>query len=224
MPSNQSGSTDVPTIVYVTDGSRNTRAGWVVVDVPPSWEQMAREWRASRDVEFNNFNVFDTADSDERWVGELGEMVFDWWLRTNSRLDVEWIRDSPAGKPDFIASGWRIGAKTVKRKVPFQVEYCGQVSKRHFTEEPSDAYFFMSYQMEEWDWRSKTATRAYRMWLVGGCSHARFEKHAIFTEGPAVDPCNEHYRIRRGHSVYNCKEQYFTVPNEFVDWIGQHQP
>jgi hypothetical protein len=215
---------EAPRLIRETVESEWTRAGWLVFEIPESWEAEAREWRNRRDIQFSDRDVYDRADTDERWVGELGEMVFDWWLRSEGITDAEWIKDNPSGEPDFIVAGWRIGVKTVKRQVSFKKEYCGQISERHMTAEPSDAYFFMSYQMTCWNPRTRQGDPCRLMWLVGGCSAARFRRHAVLTRGPATDPCNPNYSIREGHAVYNCRENFFTPPREFLAYIRSHPP
>lgn len=213
---------DAPRRILETRETERQRAGWLLYEVPEAWVEEARRWRASRDVEFNDNDVYARAETDERWVGELGEMVFDWWLRSEGVTDFRWIREEPAGKPDFRIRSARVSVKTVKRRGGFYRGYCGQVSAKH-VHEPVDAYFFLSYQ-----WCRRNRVREWeecrRIWLVGGCSREKYRRHAHRTDGPAVDPCNPEYRVRIGHSIYNADERHFAPPREWLRHVLDRFP
>lgn len=177
--------------------------GWVSILVTPKYEEQAKEMRAERDLQYRN--TYTETETDERWVGDLGEMVFNSWLEQEHVQGFKWVLDDTAGKPDFVtASNKRIGVKTVKRKVPPRKSYGAQVTAIH-AHEPVDHFFFMSYEI---------AKR--RMSLVGGIERARFlQKARYYGPGELV---HKHYRIRKGHEIYNTEIEKLIPPKE---WLKQ---
>jgi hypothetical protein len=179
--------------------------GWISVPVLPRHEERAREIRADRDRQYPN--IFAEADTDERWVGDLGELVFNSWFKHEGVEGFAWIRDDAAGKPDFVtARGVCIGAKTVKRKVPPLRDYTAQITARH-AEEPIDQYFFMSYEL---------AKR--RMWLLGGIARADFLRDARYYG--AGEKVHAHYEIRPGHEIYNLEIARLVSPEDWITSIA----
>ena len=90
--------------------------GWISLLIAPEHEERAKRMRAERDRQYGN--IYTEATTDERWVGDLGEMVFYSWFKHEGIQSFEWVLDDAAGKPDFVtALNVRIGVKTVKRKV-----------------------------------------------------------------------------------------------------------
>jgi hypothetical protein len=161
---------------------------WIYVDATVEQEQMAREIRAERDRRYQN--IYAAARTDERWVGDLGEILFDAWTTQTRPGLLRWIRDNAAGKPDFVsATGLRVGLKTVKRQVAPQPSYTAQITAQH-AREPTDEYFFMSYEL-----------RKRRMWLLGGIGQQRFLERARYY-GPG-ERVHANYQIRAGHEIYN---------------------
>jgi len=78
--------------------------------------------RGERDRQYRN--IYTEAATDERWVDDLGEMVFNSWFKHEGIQDFRWVLDDAAGQPDFVtALNIRIGVKTVKRKVPPREDY-----------------------------------------------------------------------------------------------------
>lgn len=133
---------------------------WVSFNVPLEMEHQAKLMRAERDAQYGN--IYREFTTDERWVGDLGEIVFDDWLKYNGLKNFSWFLDDVAGNADFeLFSKYKIGIKTVKRKVQPQKNYTAQVTAKH-ANEPVDYFFFMSYEI---------AIR--RMWLLGGIDKER---------------------------------------------------
>jgi hypothetical protein len=209
---------DCPTLIRETAESISECEGWLVYDVPASWVEWAKDERARRDVVFRNRNIFRERATDQRWVGELGELVLNWWLESEGVAQVEWIRNNPAGQPDFRVNGVAVGAKTVKRSVPFQKDYCGQVTGDHINE-PVEFFFFMSYQYQFYDPAIRRKADCSRMWLIGGCTRTHFAEEAVRTEGPATDPCNPAYRIAAGHVIFNARERIFQPPRAWLEEV-----
>lgn len=175
--------------------------GWISVTVEPTAEEQAKQLRADRDRQYGN--IFAEANTDARWVGDLGEMVFNSWFKHAGITGFQWILNGAAGQPDFVtALKIRIGVKTVKRKVPPRENYTAQITARHI-EEPIDHFFFMTYE---------TAMR--RMWLLGGIDRKRFLLESRYYA--AGEWVHESYQIRQGHEIYNIEISKLIRPN---DWI-----
>jgi len=166
----------------------NSRDQWVWRNLDETWEAEAASIREERDEKFPN--LYEVVDTDIRWCGELGEMVFNDWLKFEKHVAAQWHLDDPAGNADFtLPNGTTVGVKTVKRKVEPRPHYEAQVSRRH-ADEPVDYYFFLTYQF---------LTK--RMWLLGGMDRASYLQQARFLDsGAEVHP---NYRIRPGHAIYN---------------------
>ena len=71
--------------------------GWISVPIDPKYEARAKEIRQERDQQYGN--IFTEANTDERWVGDLGEMAFNSWLKHEGVHDAEWIIDNAAEAP-----------------------------------------------------------------------------------------------------------------------------
>lgn len=173
--------------------------------IAPQHEARARQIRTERDLQYGN--IYTEAATDERWVGDLGEMVFNSWLKHEGIQCFEWVLNDAAGQPDFVtALNVRIGVKTVKRKVPPRENYTAQITARH-AEEPIDQFFFMSYEI---------AKR--QMWLLGGCSRERFlQESRHYNAGEWVHPS---YQIRRGHEIYNMEIAKLVPPKAWIEAVG----
>ena len=178
--------------------------GWVAIEVAPQWEAWAIQTRKERDKRYRN--IFAQRSSDSRWVGDLGERVFDWWLRSCGAFNHQWILDDTAGKADFISSsGLCIGVKTVKRKVPPRLDYTAQITAQH-AKEPIDHFFFMTYEFQK-----------RRMWLLGGIDRQTFLDNAKYYA--AGDKVHDDYVIREGHEIWNVEVGILVRP---ADWYQKH--
>lgn len=175
--------------------------GWISVEIAPFFEEQAQKIRANRDRRYGN--IFAEAGTDQRWVGDLGEMAFNSWLKHQGLEGIQWVRDDAAGKADFILpGGFRIGVKTVKRQGDPKNDYSAQITARH-AEEPVDHYFFLSYHL-----------KARRMWLLGGLERTCFLAEArLYRAGEQV---HSHYRIRPGHEILNLPISELIRP---LDWL-----
>lgn len=181
--------------------------GWIAVDITEANEKWAKAMRAERDQLYGN--IYQETATDERWVGDLGELVFDKWLKHNQVEDFEWILEGAAGSPDFkLASGIRIGVKTVKRKVSPREGYTAQITARH-TQEPIEQFFFMTYEI---------AKR--RMWLLGGIDKQGFLGGAIYY--PAGSQVHANYTIRSGHEIYNIDIGLLIPPRKWLFNLAWH--
>jgi len=178
--------------------------GWISVPTAPRFVMWAKTIRAERDQQYGN--IYRETETDERWVGDLGEIVFKSWLNHVGIAGFQWITDNAAGNPDFIMPpDTKVGVKTVKRKVPPRAGYTAQVTAQH-ANEPIDYFFFMSYEI----------TKA-KMWLLGGISKEDFLHHAVYY--PAGARVHANYQIREGHEIYNVDIDRLTPPKEWIDHI-----
>lgn len=181
--------------------SEETPQGWIILDVPQKSEEWAKAFRAERDQLYGN--IFGEEETDERWVGDLGELVFKSWLNHHQVKDYEWIKEGAAGAPDFkLVSGVRIGVKTVKRQVPMKTFYTAQITARH-TEEPIEQFFFMSYEIPK-----------RKMWLLGGIDKQGFLDGAVYH--PAGSQVHANYKVRTKHAIWNIDVQKLVPPHEWL--------
>lgn len=177
--------------------------GWISLLIASEHETRAKQIRAQRDLQYGN--IYSEAATDERWVGDLGEMVFNSWLKHEGVQGFRWVLDDAAGQPDFVtAMNTPIGVKTVKRKVPPRENYTAQITARH-AEEPIDQFFFMTYEIAQ-----------RRMWLLGGCERERFLRQARYYG--AGEWVHTNYQIRQGHEIYNIEITRLISPK---DWLAQ---
>lgn len=174
--------------------------GWYTLKVPDSLIGAAQEMRARRDQKYGN--IFQEEDTDLRWVGDLGEMCMFFWLAERIPGQGKWIRENAAGKADFLIRGKSVGMKTVKRKVPFRLDYTAQITAQH-AEEPVDAFFFASFEVPQ-----------QRLWLLGGISRDQFLRDArYYAAGEQVHP---NYTIREGHEIYNIEARKLIAPERWL--------
>ena len=180
--------------------------GWLSVIVPDEAEAKAKAIRQERDRQYGN--IYQERSTDERWVGDLGEIVFEKWLRHSGVNNHQWHQDNAAGKADFtLANGCSIGVKTVKRKVPPRTGYTAQVTARH-ANEPVDQFFFLTYE-----WQSK------KMWLLGGLARDAFVAGARYY-GPG-EQVHANYQVRAGHEIYNADIGLLIAPDTWLEQVNR---
>lgn len=180
--------------------------GWISVGIDPTHEARAKRMRARRDLQYRN--IFIEADTDKRWVGDLGEWVFKSWISHEGIQGFSWILENAAGQPDFVSPlNIRIGVKTVKRKRPPLDGYTAQITARH-AEEPIDHFFFMTYDFNQ-----------RRMWLLGGIDHASFMKEARrYGSGEWV---HDNYQVREEHGIFNIDVAKLIQPKPWLSKVTQ---
>ncbi|MFI6868968.1 hypothetical protein [Nocardia sp. NPDC050406] len=177
---------------------------FIIGDVPEEFINEAIRIREERDGLYGN--IFTEKCSDLRWVGEIGEICLNKWLRLNTSLPVEWILEEAAGKADFIVGGSSIGMKTVKRGGPVKAGYTAQITAKHATE-PVDHFFFASYEVPR-----------KRLWLLGGIAKSNFMQGATYYG--AGDEVHKHYIVREGHEIYNIEIEKLIPPRLWVSSLG----
>ena len=187
--------------MQLTTGSH----GWLSYIASPDWLEEANAIRAARDQRYGNLYVEN--QSDERWVGDLGEIAFDHWLRENGVDAAEWLREDTAGRADFIVGNCQIDVKTVKRKVAPRQDYTAQISAKH-KDYPANQLFFISYEIPK-----------KKLWLLGGVNKEEFIRFArYYGEGEWV---HSNYQIRRGHEIYNGSIARLITPEEWITLLKQ---
>jgi hypothetical protein len=182
-------------------------AEWVSEPVSDAVVAEAQRIRAERDARYGN--IFAEAESDLRWVGEVGEICFDRWLQRQG-VEREWILDHAAGRPDFVIGATAVGVKTVKRGVPMRPDYTAQITAGH-AREPVDQFFFACYEVPR-----------RRLVLLGGIARDRFLAHARYYR--AGEKVHASYTVRPGHEIYNIEVRHLTSPAGWLRSIsgGSH--
>ncbi|MEV3961589.1 hypothetical protein AB0M34_11920 [Nocardia sp. NPDC050193] len=167
--------------------------------------EVAQQIRAKRDEQYGN--LYKVADTDLRWVGEVGELCFNGWAESKTSLPVVWIKENAAGAADFLIGGTPVGLKTVKRRVPPNNRYTAQITAKHATE-PVDYYFFACYMHE-----------VQEMYLLGGISREEFLRKARYYRGG--EQVHAHYRVREGHEIYNIEIGKLTPPLPWLQSLSE---
>ena len=184
--------------------------GWISLPIDEVYIEKAKGLRQQRDQRYRN--IYEERDTDERWVGELGEYVFRGFLKflNFGKSDYEWIREDAAGKPDFVLyNSLTVDVKTVKRKVPPKADYTAQITAKHAAEDV-DFFFFMTFEI-------KVRT----MWLLGGIDKSTFLENATYySEGEWV---HKNYQVREAHGIYNAPISCLIPPREWAKKIQKHK-
>lgn len=167
--------------------------------------EVAQNVRARRDEQYGN--LYKVADTDLRWVGEVGELCFYGWAERNTSMPVVWIKENAAGAADLLIGGTPVGVKTVKRKVPPTDLYTAQITAKHATE-PVSYYFFACYMHE-----------VQEMYLLGGICRDQFLQEARFYRGG--EQVHAHYTVREGHEIYNIEIGKLTPPLQWLQSIDE---
>jgi len=178
--------------------------GWISLFIAPKFEDRAKQIRATRDLQYGN--IFAETATDMRWVGDLGEIVFDSWFKHEGIRGLVWVEGNAAGQPDFVTEqNVRIGVKTVKRQGRPYAGYTAQVTARH-GEEPVEQFFFMTYEISQ-----------SRMWLLGGIDRERFLKDSRYY-GPG-EWVHEKYQVRPDQEIRNIGIDQLLPPKEWLKTI-----
>jgi hypothetical protein len=179
----------------------------VVVCVNDSDIEKAKVIRERRDRLYPN--IYPPSDTDLRWVGDLGELYFRYWL-CELQVDFVWLHEdeSATHNADFIVEGVRYGVKAVKRKADVKAHYTQGISKQH-ANEPVDMFFFMSYEYPR-----------KLMWLLGGCTKEFFLANARAHK--AGEQVHSNYTIREGHELLNLDVRLLTAPALLIQGLWSY--
>jgi hypothetical protein len=184
-----------------------SNSAFIKFEISSDMEKNARKIRTMRDQKYGN--IYEEHESDERWVGDLGEICINNWIKSFGfvlRKDYDWVLENASGNPDFIIGTVSLDVKTVKRKVPPRSNYTAQITARH-SREVCDYYFFCSYEIVR-----------KIMWLLGGISKQDFLNQAIYYKAGAW--VHENYQIREGHEIFNIEIAKLLSCQSFAKEIG----
>lgn len=189
---------------------RVTAEGWLVFDVHDDALAWSYGNRARRDSRYQN--RYAPRPGDQRWVGDLGELVFDWWLESLG-IARTWILEGPtAGKTDFVIGGTRVDVKTAHIGAPWKHDpgYGCQAHKEHVEKPHSDDFFFAAYEAGRRE-----------MLLVGGVTVERFRQGAdYFKAGEVVIP--RRMTLRPDHpGLYMVSEERLTRPGAWLSGVNK---
>jgi len=174
--------------------------GWIGVELTDAVIEKAKAIRAKRDAQYGN--IYTEKDTDERWLGDAGEILFSIWLKHHKVSPVKWILEEAAGKPDFIVLNSIVDVKTVKRNFEMRPHYTAQVTASHANKEVHH-FFFCVYERPTG-----------LFWLLGGITKANFlQKAGYYGQGEYV---HANYQIREGHEIYNIEVAHLTPPEEWL--------
>lgn len=166
----------------------------------------AKRQRIERDALYGN--RYRETPGHERWVGDLGELLFERWARQQTP-DLQYHNElEAAGKADFTLAGRTVGVKTVKRQVGMRPYFTAQVTAAHADKEPVEQFFFCSFEYPK-----------QRIWLLGGATVPRYLRHATYY-GPG-EKVHAGYTVPLDHSIYNAPVNILVPPDLWIrtlDW------
>lgn len=155
-------------------------------------------WERNQARYFSPETPYQPGENDWPWVGALGEMVFNEWLRPRAR----WLLEDPLHNPDFLIDNViKVDCKTSKRQVPSRMQYTVGMPIRQL-KNVTDYYFFFWYEYPR-----KT------MWLIGGMDKKRFvaDSQKLYA-GARV---HAGYTVREGNELANIKVGATLAPEEW---------
>jgi hypothetical protein len=176
---------------------------WIAWVVPHDLQEQAKRLRQERDRLYPNRIFY--GDTFCPWIGDLGEIVLDRWLRRR-KVPAVWFRDEPGGKPDFQIDQATVDIKTVKRQVAPRPEYEAGVDERHL--EHGDYFFFASYEVP-----------THTMTLLGAMERERLKRVARrFVHGENV---HANYPIPEGAVLWNVYIEDLDPPRAWLDSLDR---
>jgi hypothetical protein len=179
---------------------------WRTIPVSDAAIERAKKLREWRDERYGN--VFSVRKTDERWVGEVGEIVLDAWLRARWRAGTGqahyWSQQVARGVPDYWVGVTSLDLKTIKRQDPPKPHYTQQVTARH-AHEDVDYFAFATYVVSE-----------QRLYLHGAIERLQFLANAKYIGGGQA--VHEHFQVRDDHNIYNVGYKHLMP---LTDWATQ---
>lgn len=173
---------------------------FVLRKVDSSQISQARLIRQERDEKYGN--LYTESSTDERWVGDLGEIVVNDLLKMCSESGTQWHTSDVTGKPDFSFFDVTFDVKTVKRAVSIKSHYGAQISAKHLSTE-MDYLVFCCYQ-----------TKTEELVVLGAIEKEKFKLIARYYG--AGDKVHDHYTIREGHEIYAVRISDLIPFRDFV--------
>ena len=186
----------------------NARRSFITLQASDADVQNAISIRESRDQLYKN--IYEEQDSDERWVGDLGEILFD-RLMEEQGFVYNWYNQLEAAKlPDFSIFGFDSDLKVNKRQaliMPHQVHYGCQISAEQAPYCTSRMFIFGNYCIEK-----KT------LQILGAISKQRFMQIAVLRKkGEWVTP---KYQLK--HDILDVTVKDLTPINVALKMFKNH--
>lgn len=185
--------------------SRQAQVTYDFVNVTDRDIRRAHNMRAQRDGLLTTERmIFTPPVGDVRWIGELGELIFDYWLRDFdvAAHEYRWIMNGTdiLTAPDFIVHGVRISIKTVQRVTVPRAEWTCSLAEKHMKQQ-ADEIFWLNYDVPK-----------QRMCLLGGIAKSAFV--AAATHHKAGERIHAHYVV---HSpIWSIAISRLTPPREWL--------
>lgn len=170
---------------------------WPVVD---SWVEQAK--LNLREYEQNGM-VHYWGNKEKKWVGCLGEIVFEMAL-VEQKIPYERFTDEANPGIDFRINGWAIDVKTSNGNYAPALEHNRSVDTRQLKMGGTDYYFFMYYMEPTAD-----------IYFCGGLSHWQFAKSAThLKKGELIPGRQTPHRVQ-----FDISYVYQKDLATFHDWL-----
>lgn len=151
-----------------------TDEGWLARNPSVEAINVAKLQRFARDS--HHPNLFEQAEGNDRWVGDLAGLGFENWLRT-ARLEFR-HNGGVDGLPDFFLGGLGVGLKCRTSGVRFRPHFVVNVPDEHMRRIGEDIFFFAAYEES-----------SNRLLLLGCMAKTRFQSEAVRTiAGTGIHP------------------------------------
>ena len=175
--------------------------GWLTINVPQEWYEEAHAMRRARDEEFES-DLFD-GTFDKRAIGDLGEIAVNHWLGLYAPGEFEWLREEPAGKPDFIVYGLGVEVKTQNGNVRWRSKYHVLVNHTQITG-PGASFFFCYHEVPD-----------RKIWLLGGISRALYRRSSTFHQAGTTTEDGLYVQ----DNCYRASDKYITDPLLWLRYV-----
>lgn len=141
--------------------------GWLATYPSDASLSAARLQRFAKDS--HHANLFEQAEGNDRWCGDLAELAFENWL-TNLRLPFG-HNGGVDSLPDFVVAGVGVGVKCRTATTRFHPHFVVNVPDEHMRRRVGeDVLFFAAYE-----------EKPNRLLLLGCLSREKFEAQATRT-------------------------------------------
>jgi hypothetical protein len=180
----------------------STAREWVRI---PATEEMigyAKRLRAKRDERYAN--VYPEAETDWRWVGELGECAVYKWLQETGTPNFEWITGDPSGRADFVVCGETVDVKTSKRKDAIKQHYEVGVTGHCAESQHAETLLFCCYEISTGN-----------VVILGAMAHGDFLAGARYF-GPG-EKVHDNFTVREGSNLYNVHISQMDAPLRWLE-------
>lgn len=176
--------------------------GWLATHPSESAITAARLQRFAKDS--HHPNLFEQAEGNDRWCGDLAELGFENWL-ANLRLPFR-HNGGVDSLPDFVVAGVGVGVKCRTASTSFHPHFVVNVPDEHMRRRAGEEILFFAAYEE----------KPNRLLLLGCLSRGRFEAKATRTAA------NE--RLHQGLSAaanacWSVEAGELAPPAEFIRYL-----